>query len=264
MTLSTRIAPLLPFLRRYARAVAGSQTSGDAFVAAVLETLIADPLAFPHASNDRIALYKLFAKLFSSIKIQFRPIVSPFAWEKRAAQNLGTISPVARQTFLLAYVEDFGSAEIAEILDIDEVEVTRLLDEASQQISDQVATTILIIEDEPLIAIDIEQMVTELGHRVAGIARTYEEAVALFSQAQPGMVLADIHLADGSSGLDAVNEILKKSAIPVIFITAYPERLLTGTRPEPAFLITKPFSPDMVKALISQALFFDEATERAA
>ena len=70
-------------------------------------------------------------------------------------------------------------------------------------------------------------------------------------------MLADIQLADGSSGLDAVNEILTAVNVPVIFITAYPERLLTGDKPEPAFLITKPFQPDAVKAAISQALFFD-------
>jgi CheY-like chemotaxis protein len=122
----------------------------------------------------------------------------------------------------------------------------------------------MIIEDEPLIAIDIEQMVEGLGHRVTGIARTRDEAIALFRAAKPSMVLADIQLADGSSGIDAVNEILKTSPIPVIFITAFPERLLTGERPEPTFLVTKPFNPEMVKALISQALFFNESTKAAA
>jgi len=76
-------------------------------------------------------------------------------------------------------------------------------------------------------------------------------------RARPGLVLADILLADGSSGLDAVNEILRTISVPVIFVTAYPQRLLTGTRPEPTFLITKPFHPNNVKAIISQALFFD-------
>jgi ABC-type uncharacterized transport system permease subunit len=69
--------------------------------------------------------------------------------------------------------------------------------------------------------------------------------------------LADIQLADGSSGLDAVNEILRTFAVPVIFITAFPERLLTGTKPEPTFLIRKPYQVDAVKAVVSQALFFD-------
>jgi len=76
-------------------------------------------------------------------------------------------------------------------------------------------------------------------------------------------VLADIRLADGSSGIDAVNEILAEFSIPVIFITAFHEALLTGIRPEPTFLIAKPFSEDMVRAVISQVLFFNRvaATE---
>ena len=69
----------------------------------------------------------------------------------------------------------------------------------------------LIIEDEPLIAMDIEQMVESLGHRVVGTARTHTEATALFGKTHPRMVLADIQLADGSSGIDAVNEILQSS-----------------------------------------------------
>ena len=122
----------------------------------------------------------------------------------------------------------------------------------------------MIIEDEPLIAMDIEQMVESLGHAVTGIARTHKEAIELFDKQRPGMVLADIQLADGSSGIDAVNDILNKVSVPVIFITAFPERLLTGERPEPTFLVTKPFNPDMVKALISQALFFETDKKAAA
>jgi len=150
------------------------------------------------------------------------------------------------------------------VLDVDEDSFSDLLAEASDEISRQVATDVLIIEDEPLIAMDIEEMVESLGHRVVGTARTHAEAVALFGKTHPKMVLADIQLADGSSGIEAVNEILSSTAVPVIFITAFPERLLTGERPEPAFLVTKPFNPDMVKALISQALFFDRQARAAA
>ena len=156
------------------------------------------------------------------------------------------------------------SREIGEILDISRDEAGALLTRASEEISRQVATDVLIIEDEPLIAMDIEQIVQSLGHRVTGIARTRDEAVALYRADRPGLVLADIQLADGSSGIDAVNDILETSTIPVIFITAFPEHLLTGERPEPAFMVTKPFNEDMIKALISQALFFNENAEVAA
>ena len=264
MTLSTRIAPHLPYLRRFSRAVTGSQTSGDAYVAATLEALIADVSIFPEASNDRIALYKLFSKLFSSAAVRVPTPQPHFVWEQRAARNLANLAPRPRQGFLLVAVEGFTNEQAAEILDVSEGEFSALIDQASREISRQVATDIMIIEDEPLIAMDIEQLVESLGHRVVGIARTHKEAVALYAKTQPKMILADIQLADGSSGIDAVNDILSSEQLPVIFITAFPERLLTGERPEPTFLVTKPFNPDMVKALISQALLFDEGSRVAA
>jgi DNA-directed RNA polymerase specialized sigma24 family protein len=264
MSLTTRVAAHLPYLRRYARAVTGSQTSGDAYVAASLEALIADLSIFPTASSDRIALYKLFVTIFQSADIEVRPIESPFAWEQRAAANLSQVPTQARHAFLLVAVEGFSREEAAEILSLSPEGIDKLLSEASVEISRQVATDVLIIEDEPLIALDIEQMVTELGHRVTGIARTHAEAVEMFAKTNPKMVLADIQLADGSSGIDAINDILRVASVPVIFITAFPERLLTGERPEPAFLVTKPFNPDMVKALISQALFFNDSERKAA
>ena len=258
MSLTARIAAHLPYLRRFARAVTGSQTSGDAYVAAALEALIADISLFPEASTDRIAVYKLFSKIFRNLDVDIPPIQSPFAWETRASENLRNLPKTERLAFLLISVEGFAPNEAAEILDVSEADFTGLIEQATQQISEQVCTDIMIIEDEPLIALDIEQMVHDLGHRVTGVARTHREAVSLFEKTNPKMILADIQLADGSSGIDAVNDILKTATIPVIFITAFPERLLTGQRPEPAFLVTKPFNPDMVKALISQALFFNE------
>ena len=263
--LSAAIAPQLPYLRRFSRAVSGSQASGDAMVAALLEAVIADVSIFPDASNDRIALYKLFARLFSVISRSVPADAQPGAeWEAHAAANLSAIAPLPRQAFLLVAVEGFSEEDAAEILDISTEEFESLLAEASGELSRQMATDVMIIEDEPLIAMDIEQMVESLGHRVTGIARTRDEATVLFRKTQPKLVLADIQLADGSSGIDAVNEILGMSSIPVIFITAFPERLLTGERPEPTFLVTKPFSSEMVKALIGQALFFDRQAKAAA
>ena len=264
MSLSAKIAPHLPFLRRFARASSGSQASGDAMVAAMLEAVIADTGIFPDASSERIALYKLFAKLFTSIAVKAPREAPASAWERRAVANLSSLAPRPRQAFLLIAVEGFSEEEAAEILDVTDSEFMALIGQASKEISRQVATDVLIIEDEPLIAMDIEHMVESLGHRVVGTARTHAEATALFRKTQPKMILADIQLADGSSGIDAVNEILTDTAVPVIFITAFPERLLTGERPEPAFLVTKPFNPEMVKALISQALFFDRQAKAAA
>src|SRR3569833_2469303 len=214
--------------------------------------------------STRIAPYKLFSQLFSSSAVRVPNPQPHFVWEQRASRNLANLAPRPRQAFLLVAVEGFTNEQAAEILGISDSEFQSMLEQASREISRQVATDILIIEDEPLIAMDIEQLVESHGHKEVGLARTHKEAVALNGNTNPKMILADIQLADGSSGIDAVNDILMSEALPVIFITAFPERLLTGERPEPTFLVTKPFNPDMVKALISQALFFDEGSRVAA
>ena len=255
MSISASIAPHLPYLRRFARALTGSQQTGDSYVVGVLEAFLADTKSFPRDVDSRIALYRSFLKIWNAVDLNHGSPDGPTA-STGAARSLDAMTPRPRQAFLLCSVEGFTAAETALVLDTPVSAVTGLLTQAGLEIAAQVATDVLIIEDEPLIAIDLESLVQGLGHRVAGIARTQSEAVEAVQKTRPGLVLADIQLADGSSGLDAVNDILQKFDVPVIFITAFPERLLTGERPEPAFLIGKPFEPNMVRAVISQALFF--------
>ena len=261
MNLSNTIAPHLPYLRRYARALTGNQTSGDAYVVAVLEALVAAPETFNTDLPPRVSLYRALSKVWNSVPVNRESETANFS-QLSVDRRIEAITPKPRQAFLLVAVEGFAPAEAAQILDVDAQELTALLTTAGTEIADQIVADVLIIEDEPLIAMDLEGIVTELGHTVQAVARTHSEAVAAVQQKTPSLVLADIQLADGSSGLEAVHEILGSIEVPVIFITAYPERLLTGNRPEPAFLITKPFQPDMVKALISQALFFESHARR--
>ena len=264
MSIAKEIAPHLPYLRRYARALCGSQQSGDAYVVSTLEALIADSATFPAQLSPRVGLYRVFMHLWSSVSLNSDAATLADSQATGAQLNLDKLTPRSRQAFLLRTVEGFSAEDAGAILGIDAPALAALVHTAGQEIAQQVATDVLIIEDEPLIALDIEQLVLDLGHAVTGIARTHKEAVKLALAKRPGLVLADIQLADGSSGLEAVNEILNSFDVPVIFITAYPERLLTGERPEPAFLLTKPFQTETVKASISQALFFDRKASRQA
>ena len=257
MSIAESIAPHLPYLRRYARSLTGSQTSGDNYVATVLEALIADSSTFDRTLAPRVALYRVFTKVWNSIAVN-RSADEPRQPERSLPERrLEAITPLPRQAFLLVSVEGFTTAEAAKVLDVTPAHITELLQLAGSEIAEQLSADILIIEDEPLIAMDLEALVVDIGHRVQAVARTHKEAVAEVAKKAPSLVLADIHLADGSSGLEAVNEILETISVPVIFITSFPERLLTGTKPEPVFLITKPFEPAVVKAMISQSLFFD-------
>jgi len=260
MALGQHVANNLPFLRRYARALSGSQATGDAFVRATLEAALADEELKRSLEGGRIALYKAFHKVWASAFLDAQPGGTGEAitgeHEAGAQAKLGAITPLNRQALLLTTLEDFSPAQAAEIMGITTSEVEALVAEAVSEIDREQSTKVLIIEDEPLISMQLEDLVTSLGHEVSGTAATRTQAVEAIAQTHPGLVLADIHLADGSSGLDAVDDILAIGSVPVIFITAYPERLLTGDRQEPTYLVTKPFQEKTVRAAISQALFF--------
>lgn len=263
---SDEIISNIRYLRRYARALVGSQQVGDQYVRVCLETLLAEPDRLPPGSDVRLGLFRLFHQ----------------AWNRTGAavdgseadgdggnlvdlsveSRLQALPTQERQALLLTSLEGFSPAETAQILDLSDAETRQLLVSAWSAVNQQVATSILVIEDEPVIALDIAALVGDLGHKVVGIASSQKEAIGMAREFQPGLILADIDLGAGGSGLVAVTEILQSATVPVIFVTAYPERLLTGERPEPTYLVTKPFESDTLKVTISQALSFSRAEER--
>jgi len=251
------LGPQLPFLRRYARALTGSQKSGDAYIRASLEALAEDPSLIRDHSNPRLSLYRFFHVMWGGEKTR---IGNADNSSSKADERLQSLAPLHRQAFLLTSLEGFTPAEAATILNVPELEFRMLERSAHDEIEAQMTTRALVIEDEPIIAADLQGLLEELGHSVIGIASTHREAIDLARKSPPGIILCDIQLADGSSGIDAAMELLAMFDVPVIFITAFPERLLTGERPEPIFLIPKPFQEAAVKAAIGQALFFHPAT----
>ena len=257
MSLGEQIAKNLPYLRRYARALTGSQATGDAFVRATLEAALADADLKSSLEGGRVPLYKAFNKVWSSAYLEVpHGGDGERSHEDAATGRLRAITPLNRQALLLTTLEDFSMEEAGDIMGLGGDEVEALVQEAVEEIDRETATSVLIIEDEPLISMQLEDLVTSLGHEICGTAATRTQAQQVVAERTPGLVLADIQLADGSSGLDAVDDILAIGSVPVIFITAYPERLLTGDRPEPTYLVTKPFQEQTVRAAISQALFF--------
>ncbi len=263
MSISQAIAPHLPQLRRFARALTGSQKGGDAYVVETLEAIVADPGNLDAGADVRCSLYKLFLKLWNSVAVNTATdAAGTSAEEVGTSRRLEAISLMPRVALLLTALEGFDINEVARTLDCPVDRAKALLETANSEIAEQISTDVLIIEDEPLIALDLQNVVEDLGHKVVDVARTHREALKAVQHHQPGLILADIQLADGSSGLEAVNEILGAFEVPVIFITAYPERFLTGAPPEPAFLIAKPFSVETLRAVISQVLFFDRKSHR--
>jgi len=262
MTMTDALAPHLPYLRRYGRALSGNQEAGDAMVRKTLSALLSGEKKLPGGAAPRLGLYRVFQSIWAaSEKSGSNPEKSGST--ARPDGLLSALAPTGRAALLLTSVEAFSLEEASFILDQNPQAVEKAILEAQDIIDRLLASRVLIIEDEPIIALDLEHLMTELGHQVVATAATRDEAVAKARSERPGLVLADINLGEGGSGIDAVSEILKSFNIPVIFVTAYPERLLTGERPEPTYLIAKPFLPETIQATVSQALFFHPETSVA-
>jgi DNA-directed RNA polymerase specialized sigma24 family protein len=247
MSFRQQLASQLPYLRRYARALTGSQSLGDAAVRETLEALLEAPDEWDETAPVKTELFRTFHRIWNSA------MIAPL--ESRGRSGVIAEFPVKRrQSLLLSTVEGFTVEDVSVILGIGQDDVSQHVLAARSAIEDALSARVLIIEDEAIIALHIKQIVESLGHEAIAIVRTRAEAVAKARDERPELVLADISLADGSSGIDAVKDILAEQTVPVIFITAFPERLLTGERPEPTYLITKPFEPETVIATIGQAL----------
>lgn len=248
----------LPYLRRFARLLTGQQHSGDVMVLTTLQKLAEAKADLNPLTDIKLAMYRTLTGVWRSpLACNFHDIDRNEHVNYRPLQHIAELDLLSRPAFLLVTIEGFSHIEAAGILEVELPDFEQLLMIAHQEVSKQLATDVLIIEDELLIAFELEDLMLQLGHRVTSVVRTRKQAVKEAARRKPKLILADIHLADGSSGIDAVKDIIEGNQAPVIFITAYPERLLTGLRPEPTFLAAKPFRPEQISALVSQALFFD-------
>ncbi len=252
--LAQSIARHLPFLRRYARALSGDQRSGDLLVQASLQRLLADERLLDR-DGIKLSLYRALSQIWAQRAAPVEDGKGGTVENSRiVAQGIARLSGPRRQILILATLEGFVPYEVATIMDRSEDEIRAELIAGKRELREQAPSRVMIIEDEPVIALDIRHTLETAGHTVTGIATTHREAVDLARAEPPGLVLADIHLGDDSSGIEAVAEILEHYRVPVIFITAFPDRLLTGERAEPTLLITKPFDPEILSVAISQAL----------
>ncbi|MDO6590343.1 response regulator [Loktanella sp. D2R18] len=251
---SDLIAAEMPYLRRYTRALTGSQSRGDKYTIATLEAILKDRSDFENEESVKVNLFKCFHAIWSSSGQLFADPEDSI--RGRAHGLLSKLTVNSREALLLRTIEGFSLDSVGKIMQISTDEVRDLIGAANSELAESVTGKVMIIEDEPIIAADLTAIVTALGHDVTGVARTHTEALALGGEHEVDLILADIQLADNSSGIDAVNDLLKQMDVPVIFITAFPERLLTGDRPEPAFLISKPFQETQVQSAVSQAMFF--------
>jgi CheY-like chemotaxis protein/DNA-directed RNA polymerase specialized sigma24 family protein len=246
----------LPYLRRYARALTGSQERGDRYVRIGLETLLAQPKYWDGAGHARSEIYRLFHEIWrvAGERMARGPVDATTQSSVQLERAINVLTMSERQILILVSLENFSIDEAADILAMEKVKAAALFEQAKSNLTHLAKVDVLIIEDEALIALAVGDIVKEMGHTVVGVAARADAAVKLAKRTRPGLVLADIQLEDGSSGITALQEILRTFEVPVIFVTAHPELLLTGETAEPTFLLTKPFEPLALKTAISQAL----------
>ncbi|HEX6143912.1 MAG TPA: response regulator [Geminicoccaceae bacterium] len=254
----TRFEPVLrhlPGLRRYAYASTGSREKGDECVRATLQALVAAPDVIDQAAV-LVSLFRLFHEVNDLPSLTPRiGSGEPVSAEARLFLQIATVERESRAALLLAHVIGLTHAEVGQILDLDEPEVARLVAAARHRLGRLASAQVLIIEDDYLIAHEIQRVVENMGQRVIGPAATFEEAMACAAHEAPTLVLADVQLRDGRvAGLLAGNALAREHHVPLIVITAYPERLAQEAEVQPQQIFTKPFSYASLQSAITDSL----------
>jgi DNA-directed RNA polymerase specialized sigma24 family protein/CheY-like chemotaxis protein len=248
------VLPHVPHLRRHARLLSGSTDVGDEYVRISLELIMAEPERL-RGADQRVLLFRAFHAVWSALNENAqRKLGDAITIEDRLDQGLAALAPIERRVLLLAVVEEMSLEQVGLVLDLDVATVRDYLAKARANLRQEVELPVLIIEDEPMIAIELSQIVQDMGLSVAGTAARQDEALvaAEAGEEEPlGLVLADIQLPDSGSGIVAAQEILERYNVPIVFVTGFPERLLTGSGLEP---VAKPFDPEGLKVTIAHAL----------
>ena len=180
MSFRQQLASQLPYLRRYARALTGSQSLGDAAVRETLEALLEAPEEWDEKAPAKTELFKTFHRIWNS------EMIAPL--ESRGRSGVIAQFPVKRrQSLLLATVEGFTFADVGVILGMSQDDVRQHVQAARSAIEDALSARVLIIEDESIIALHIKQIVESLGHETIAIVRTRAEAVAKARDERPDL-----------------------------------------------------------------------------
>ena len=138
MSLGQQLAPHLPFLRRYGRALTGSQSQGDKYVRATLEAIVAAPEQFPRDVDPRLGLYRTFQVIWSSANYDELDDNGADGGgdqaEAIARARLARMTPMSRQALLLTAMEGFTPEDTGYLIGVDNDEVEDLVKQALAEI----------------------------------------------------------------------------------------------------------------------------------
>jgi len=238
----------VPYLRRYALALTGDPTLGDSFVTQILNDAL-EAEDFISLEDPRLALYAALNELADAVAL--RPADSPHPVEAA----LASLPETDRRLYLLVSLEDLPLPDAAAVLGLSAEEGVERLTEARRRVRERLTATILIVEDDAIIAFDLAETVRGMGHVVCGIAPTMDEALSLAAGHTPTLALLDIRLAEGDNGIEVARELRRRSFLPVIFVTAFPDELAKRGLEHLGPVIPKPFTRDQIEQAITRAVF---------
>lgn len=247
-----QILSQLPSLRRYAGFLTGSDEKGDALVTATLEGILAGKIALCADAELRIALFRALHDVWEppdEISVK-----SSSGVRHRGDRFEDIVSPIERAVLILTRLEGLFVSEAGYVLRMDVGIAQRRLDWAESKLEHLLDRRILIVEDNILLAMELEELIASLGHRPIGPATTRAEAVNLAMRKRPHLILSDIQLRDGTSGIDAVDRIRHDIDIPVIYLTAFPNQLGDRRHEPDSYVVPKPFSNSLIRSFITNAL----------
>lgn len=243
------LSAFVPSLTRHAQIVAGSQQAAAEQVRLCLEMLAAQPERLS-GEDCRFDLFRAFHDLWSPD----RPGAAGNHARAVAADLETGAANLEKCVLHLVEVEGFCEERVAEILSIDKRRIAEILRRRKRHQGSPVHASVLIIEDDVLIAKHLNEVAQELGLTVNSVADGVEGAVTAARNQKPAVILTDIQLRKGQSGLVAIRAILQRRRVPVVFVTGYPWMLdLKGERNQ-TFVVAKPFRTHALKATIIKAL----------
>lgn len=247
------LLPFVPSLTRHALALAGSEQAAAERVRLCLELLAAQPERL-NGDDIRVALFRAFHDLWSPGHTAApESEASPF--EALAGHDSpGWSDPLEQCVLQLIYVERFSQKRTADILCVDERQIAEILLKGGHRSRLPVHASALIVEDDALMAKHLNEIMQDLGLTVIHVAEGVASAVGAAIDQRPALILLDIQLRKGESGLIAARAILQRRRLPILFVTGYPWMLELEGELDPAFVVAKPFRARALKAKIAKAL----------
>lgn len=234
-------------LRRYAYCVLGNRRLSDIAVETALNSLVLDVTAVNGRAISRLDLYR---------KVNEAAFATPSNVSAAAASGLYAqfqrLSREQRQVAALRAVVGLPYTDIASIMNMPEKAARRSYCEALLTLRDKPAA-VLIIEDEVFIALDLQQIVQNLGFSVAGIAKNRAEALRIAGVAKPKLILADYRLR-GDTGVEVVKAIRAQMNTNVIYVTSHPDEVVASGDCQSDLVIAKPFNPRTLAAAVQTHL----------